>query len=96
MTGVEKVSLVLTGPHHWERFSNLLKEKTTMISAIEILKRSYHLTEGHRWNIFWATFLLSLLAAVVAIPVGMISSMLISSGIRAVAGSPLNGHRHRK
>jgi uncharacterized membrane protein len=47
---------------------------------IEILKRSYHLTKGHRWNIFWATFLLGLLGAVVAIPVGGISVILISVG----------------
>jgi uncharacterized membrane protein len=47
---------------------------------VEILKRSYQLTKGHRWNIFWATFLLGLLASVVAIPVGIVSAVLLGSG----------------
>ena len=47
---------------------------------VEILKRSYHLTKGHRWNIFWAAFVVGLLAAVVTIPTGIVSAILVSSG----------------
>lgn len=48
---------------------------------VEILKRSYELTKGHRWNIFAATFLFGLLTALVSIPVGIASAVLVSMGI---------------
>jgi len=47
---------------------------------VEILKRSYHLTKGHRWNIFASTFVVGLLAGVVTVPAGIISAILIGSG----------------
>lgn len=48
---------------------------------VEILKRSYKLTEGYRWNIFVANFVLGLLLSVVSVPLGLITSTLLSSGI---------------
>ena len=39
------------------------------LSPVEILKRSYNLTKGHRWNIFWSGIVIGLLVGVVSMPV---------------------------
>lgn len=51
-------------------------------SPVETLKRSYHLTDGYRLRIFGAGLVLALLCAVVSIPAGIASSVLVANGIR--------------
>ncbi len=50
-------------------------------SATEILKRSYNLTKGHRWNILGATFVMSILIAFANAPGTMLAAGLVISGI---------------
>ena len=50
-------------------------------SATEILKRSYAMTEGHRWNILGATFVMSMLVAVAGAPVTIVVMFLAFNGI---------------
>ena len=50
-------------------------------SATEILKRSYNLTKGHRWNILGATFLMSLLLTIASAPATMLVTWLALSGV---------------
>jgi len=57
------------------------------LSATETLKRSYRLTKGHKWNIFLTFFVVTLLVAVVNIPVSIAASMF-SMGGEAVAVWP--------
>jgi len=50
-------------------------------SPTEILKRSYTMTKGHRWNILGATFVMSMLVAVASAPVSILSVWLTFSGM---------------
>ena len=50
-------------------------------SVTEILKRSYNLTKGHRWNIFGATFVMSMLLAVAGAPVTILVLFLTLNDI---------------
>jgi uncharacterized membrane protein len=47
----------------------------------EILRRSYDLTTGYRWRIFWASFVVVLLIGVVNIPAGIMSAVLLATGV---------------
>jgi len=49
-------------------------------SAIEILKRSYNLTKGHRLKILGATFVMSVLISFASAPVTLVVSWLLLSG----------------
>jgi uncharacterized membrane protein len=49
-------------------------------SPVEILKRSYNLTKGYRWNIFAATLVLGMLCAAVSFPINAVSTILTVSG----------------
>jgi uncharacterized membrane protein len=51
-------------------------------SPVEILKRSYNLTKGHRWNIFAASLVLGLLCGLASLPITAISAVLILNGSR--------------
>jgi len=50
-------------------------------SPVEILKRSYRLTNGYKWNIFGAGFVLGLLVLLVSLPINGVSAALIFSGV---------------
>ncbi|HKU72839.1 MAG TPA: hypothetical protein VJR02_02875 [Pyrinomonadaceae bacterium] len=50
-------------------------------SATEILKRSYNLTKGYRWNILGATFVMSVLLSVASAPVSIMVTWLAFSGM---------------
>ena len=50
-------------------------------SATEILKRSYNLTKGHRWNILGATFVTSVLLTVASAPASILVAWLAFSGV---------------
>jgi uncharacterized membrane protein len=50
-------------------------------TPVEILKRSYQLTKGYRWRIFWATLVVGLLAALANIPTGIVAIVLVANGI---------------
>jgi len=50
-------------------------------SPVEILKRSYETTKGHRWNIFWSILVLALLCLAVSFPINALSTVLIAEGI---------------
>lgn len=56
-------------------------------SATEILKRSYNLTKGHRWNILGATFVMSLLIGLASAPATMAAAWL---GLRGVYFWPIH------
>ena len=49
---------------------------------VEILKRSYNLTKGYRWNILFAGIVIGLLCGAVNIPVTVASAVLLSSDTR--------------
>lgn len=51
------------------------------LGPVEILKRSFQLTKGHRWKIFWAGFVLGLLLALVSIPAAVVLGIINASGI---------------
>src|ERR1700730_2107550 len=48
---------------------------------VEILERSYRMTKGYRWRIFCASFVVLLLVGLVNIPAGIVSSLLVLSGV---------------
>jgi hypothetical protein len=50
-------------------------------SPTEILKRSYAMTKGHRWNILGATIVMSILLAVASAPVTILVASLAFSGM---------------
>src|SRR6185503_10379654 len=50
-------------------------------SITGILQRSYNLTKGHRWNIFGATFVMSMLLAVAGAPVSILVVFLTLNDI---------------
>lgn len=50
-------------------------------SPIAILKRSYAITEGHRWNILGATFIMSVMLAVASAPLTILVAWLGLSGV---------------
>lgn len=50
-------------------------------TPVEILKRSYHLTEGYRWRILGAGFILGLLCSVVTMPAGIVMAFLAATEI---------------
>ena len=50
-------------------------------SITGILQRSYNLTKGHRWNIFGATFVMSMLLAVAGAPMSILVVFLTLNGI---------------
>ena len=50
-------------------------------SPVEILRRSYELTKGYRWNILGAGILLSLLTGVVSVPAAVAAGILQTRGI---------------
>jgi hypothetical protein len=50
-------------------------------SPIDILKRSYHLTAGYRWNILGATFLMSLMMGIASAPASIGVSLLVFNGV---------------
>ena len=52
-------------------------------SATEILKRSYDLTKGNRWNIFGAMFCIGLISGLVNIPASILVGILTFQGINA-------------
>lgn len=49
-------------------------------NPVEILKRSYRLTDGYKGNIFGAVFVLGLLCSVVGFPISALSAVLVMSG----------------
>jgi len=49
-------------------------------SPVEILKRSYRLTNGYKANIFAAGFVLALLCLLVSLPVNAVSAFFVISG----------------
>jgi hypothetical protein len=49
-------------------------------SPTEILKRSYTMTKGYRWNILGATFLMSVMLAIASAPVSILVAMLAFNG----------------
>ena len=51
-------------------------------SPVEILKRSYNLTKGHRGNIFGASLVLGLLCGLASLPITAISAVMIYNGSR--------------
>ena len=53
-------------------------------SAIDVLKRSYELTDGHRLNIFLAGFVISLLVIVCTVPVTAGVTALAVNGMSSV------------
>jgi uncharacterized membrane protein len=52
------------------------------LGPVEVLKRSWNLTKGYRWNIFLAGLVLALLGWVVSLPVSGIIAMLAFSKTR--------------
>ena len=48
---------------------------------VEILKRSFQLTKGHRWNIFWAGLVLAILLGLISIPAAVVVAVLAANGI---------------
>jgi uncharacterized membrane protein len=50
-------------------------------SPTEILKRSYNLTKGYRWNIFAVAFVIGVIGALVNIPANVIAGILAIQGI---------------
>lgn len=50
-------------------------------SPAEILKRSYELTKGYRWNIFWSILVLALLCGAVSFPINVASTVLVAEGM---------------
>jgi hypothetical protein len=50
-------------------------------SPVEILKRSYRLTDGYKGNIFAAGFVLGLLCLVVSFPINAVSAVFVMSGV---------------
>jgi uncharacterized membrane protein len=50
-------------------------------SPVEVLKRSYKITKGYRWNIFGATLLMSILAAVAGAPGSILVMQLARNGV---------------
>ena len=52
------------------------------VSAVDALKRSRRLTEGHLWNIFAANFIIALLAFLVTIPLSGLVAALTFNGMR--------------
>ena len=50
-------------------------------SITEILRRSYNLTEGHRWNILGATFVMGMLLGVAGAPVTMLAAFISINGV---------------
>jgi glycerophosphoryl diester phosphodiesterase family protein len=50
-------------------------------SVVNALRRSSQLTSGHRWNIFAACFVISLLAGVIGLAVGGALSIFVLNGI---------------
>lgn len=50
-------------------------------SPTEILKRSYAMTKGYKWNILGATFLMSVMLAVASAPVTILIALLAFNGI---------------
>ncbi len=53
-----------------------------LLGPVDILKRSYNLTKGYRWRILGAGILTGLLFGIINIPVGIVSAVLVSAGIR--------------
>jgi hypothetical protein len=51
-------------------------------SPIDVLKRSYELTEGHRLNIFWAGIVIALVGGACTVPASAIVAALTVNGIR--------------
>lgn len=48
-------------------------------SPTEILRRSYNLTKGHRWNILGATFVMSMMIAIASAPAAIAATFLMLS-----------------
>jgi uncharacterized membrane protein len=48
----------------------------------EILKRSYNLTKGHRWNIFGSLFIIGLILGLINIPAGIVTAGLMGAGVQ--------------
>jgi uncharacterized membrane protein len=51
-------------------------------SPTDILKRSYALTKGHRWNILAVTFVIGLIAGIVNIPANIVTGVLAVQGLQ--------------
>ena len=51
------------------------------LGPVEILKRSFQLTKGYRWNIFWASVVLGLLVLLLNIPAIVVGAVFGATGI---------------
>ena len=51
------------------------------LGPVEILKRSFGLTKGSRWNIFWASVVLGLLVLLLNIPAIVVGAVFAAGGI---------------